>query len=185
MSELEFKPFPKIPRLSREIIITEKIDGTNAQIYITEDMQMFTGSRNRWITPMDDNYSFSAWALMNRDELLKLGPGQHFGEWYGSGIQHSYGLKEKRFALFNASRWTNERPVCCDVVPILYRGMFSETAINQALESLKAEGSRMVPGWMRPEGIIVFHVAANMGFKKTILKDEEYKGKTNNPDSER
>ena len=35
----EFQPFPKIPRLSREIVITEKIDGTNAQILITDDGQ--------------------------------------------------------------------------------------------------------------------------------------------------
>lgn len=31
---LEFVEFPKIPRLSRDIIVTEKIDGTNAQIYL-------------------------------------------------------------------------------------------------------------------------------------------------------
>lgn len=29
MNELEFKAFPKIARLSREIIVTEKIDGTD------------------------------------------------------------------------------------------------------------------------------------------------------------
>lgn len=30
----EFKEFPKMGRLSRECVVTEKIDGTNAQIYI-------------------------------------------------------------------------------------------------------------------------------------------------------
>jgi hypothetical protein len=30
--EVEFAGFPKIARLSRECVITEKIDGTNAQI---------------------------------------------------------------------------------------------------------------------------------------------------------
>ena len=34
---MEFIKFEKIARLNREIIITEKIDGTNAQICITED----------------------------------------------------------------------------------------------------------------------------------------------------
>lgn len=34
---LEFQEFPKMARLSRDIIITEKIDGTNAQLLITED----------------------------------------------------------------------------------------------------------------------------------------------------
>ncbi|MES2133853.1 MAG: RNA ligase family protein [Bacteroidota bacterium] len=33
---LDFLEFPKMPRLSREVIITEKIDGTNAQLLITE-----------------------------------------------------------------------------------------------------------------------------------------------------
>ena len=31
---MKFEKFDKIPRLSRDIVITEKIDGTNAQIYI-------------------------------------------------------------------------------------------------------------------------------------------------------
>ena len=32
---MEFQGFGKIARLDREIIVTEKIDGTNAQIRIT------------------------------------------------------------------------------------------------------------------------------------------------------
>ena len=32
-----FSQFPKMARLSREIVITEKIDGTNAQVLITDD----------------------------------------------------------------------------------------------------------------------------------------------------
>lgn len=28
---MEFQGFPKMPRLSREVIISEKLDGTNAQ----------------------------------------------------------------------------------------------------------------------------------------------------------
>jgi hypothetical protein len=37
-------------------------------------------------------------------------------------------------------------------------------------------GSKAAPGFMKPEGIVVFHVAGNVGFKKTIEKDEEPKG---------
>jgi hypothetical protein len=62
MTNLEFQEFPKIARLSREIIITEKIDGTNAQILITEEGDFLIGSRTRWITPQDDNYGFAKWA---------------------------------------------------------------------------------------------------------------------------
>lgn len=172
----EFKEFPKIARLSREIIITEKIDGTNAQIVIGEDGSFRCGSRNKWITPIDDNYGFAAWAHTNRDELMKLGPGQHFGEWFGHKIQRGYDRKEKAFALFNSTRWVAERPMCCEVVPELYRGPFSETAIIHSLAELKELGSKVTPGFMRPEGIIIFHTAAGIGFKKTLEKDEVPKG---------
>src|SRR5690606_13561404 len=109
-----FTEFPKIPRLNRNIIVTEKIDGTNASIFIGEDGEFLVGSRTRWITPEKDNFGFAAWAHENRDELMKLGPGHHFGEWWGRGIQRGYGLNERRFSLFNTSRWTPETlPACC------------------------------------------------------------------------
>ena len=79
----EFIPFPKIARLSRLAIVSEKIDGTNAQVLITEDGDIFAGSRSRWITPEDDNYGFARWVEGNKDTLLKLGPGRHMGEWWG------------------------------------------------------------------------------------------------------
>jgi hypothetical protein len=172
----EFVGFPKIARLSREIIVTEKIDGTNAQIFIGDDGEFLAGSRSRWITPEDDNYGFARWAQDHRAELLDLGPGRHFGEWWGQGVQRKYGLGEKRFSLFNVSRWADERPACCHVVPTLYRGEFSQDAIADALALLASKGSVAAPGFMRPEGVIVFHVAANIGFKKTIERDAEPKG---------
>ena len=76
----EFTAFPKMPRLSRDIIITEKLDGTNAQVFVGEDGTVLAGSRTRWITPQDDNYGFARWVEDHRDELLTLGPGHHFGE---------------------------------------------------------------------------------------------------------
>jgi hypothetical protein len=173
---MDFVEFPKMARLSREIIITEKIDGTNASVTITEDGQFLTGSRTKWITPMDDNHQFAAWALMNKDELMKLGPGTHFGEWWGSGIQRGYGLTrgDKRFSLFNTYRWTDDavRPACCHVVPVLYKGPFDTGCVDGALYDLEKKGSVAAPGFMNPEGIVIFHTAANLCFKKTIHKDE-------------
>ena len=72
-------------RLSRECVISEKIDGINAQILITESGGIFAGSRTRWITPEDDNFGFAAWVEENKEELIKLGVGRHFGEFYGRG----------------------------------------------------------------------------------------------------
>lgn len=45
----EFEPWPKIARLNRHIFVTEKIDGTNSQLFITEDGDLFAGSRTRWL----------------------------------------------------------------------------------------------------------------------------------------
>lgn len=173
---VEFIEFPKMPRLSREIIVTEKIDGTNAQVYIGDDGTMLAGSRTRWITPEADNFGFAAWVRDNAEELAKLGPGSHFGEWWGAGIQRRYGLSEKRFSLFNVDRWGDERPACCHVVPVLYRGLFCTTAVDDCLASLQQYGSRAAPDFMNPEGVVVFHLAGRVGFKKTIHKDEVPKG---------
>lgn len=172
---MEFKEFPKIARLMRDVIVTEKIDGTNAQVCIADDGEIMAGSRSRWITPEADNYGFARWVEDHRDELRMLGPGRHFGEWWGSGIQRRYGIAEKRFSLFNVTRWRAPEatlPPCCSVVPVLYEGPFSAEAVDACLERLRGEGSVAAPGFMQPEGIVVFHVAANTLFKRTLEKDE-------------
>ncbi len=173
----EFKEFPKMARWSRDIVITEKLDGTNASIYIGEDGEFLTGSRTRWITPDDDNFGFSRWAHENREDLLKLGAGLHFGEWWGQGIQRKYNINEKRFSLFNTHRWADERPSCCHVVPVLYKGPNYPRAIEDVIHILKEQGSFAAPGFMNPEGAVLFHVAAGIGFKKTLEKDEVPKSK--------
>ena len=56
--EILFVESRKIHRLNRETVITEKIDGTNAQIYINDTGdRAFAGSRSvSWITLEDDNF---------------------------------------------------------------------------------------------------------------------------------
>lgn len=194
-------------RLSRECLITEKIDGTNGSVLILPlndstppmtraisiagGMAILAGSRNRWITPDDDNFGFAAWVRDNAEELLQLGPGHHFGEWWGQGIQRNYGLTEKRFSLFNAARWclhgeTTETiptadpriekrqevlPPCCHLVPLLYRGEFTTSQADLILFRLESDGSAAAPGFLSPEGVVVYHVAGNVGFKKTMGND--------------
>jgi len=191
MDAVEFRSFSKMARLSREVIVTEKLDGTNAQVCIGDDGEFRVGSRNRWITPDDDNYGFAAWAYAHRDELMGLGAGRHFGEWWGLGIQRNYGLKEKRFSMFNVQRWALHEtelkrietgdprivkmqdvlPACCGLVPVLHRGPFETPVIDGWLAHLRIFGSQAAPDFMDPEGIVVFHVAANVGFKKTLGHD--------------
>lgn len=171
----EFIGFPKMARLNREIVITEKIDGTNGQIRIEDDgVTMLVGSRTRWITPQNDNFGFAAWVEANRDELRKLGPGSHFGEWWGAGIQRRYGMIEKVFSLFNVTRWHNaaDLPHCCRVVPVIYRGAYTPGAAETSLAILRTMGSQAAPGFMDPEGIVIYHTAAKTMFKVTLENDD-------------
>lgn len=213
---------PKMPRLSREVVVTEKLDGTNASVYIfpqpcegtpgsaqslaeweeakkkavavLDDVPtlVLAGSRTRWVTPgKDDNYGWAAWVKENAAELAKLGPGHHFGEWWGKGIQRGYGLSERRFSLFNAGRWApvpsnrcndnplpeglDMAPMCCHVVPVMYRGPFHTILVDQELSRLELEGSVAAKGFMDPEGVVVYHTAASFCFKKTIKGDDHGK----------
>lgn len=172
-----FEGFQKIARLKRDCIITEKIDGTNAQVFITDDGNSIAfASRTRWLSHGNDNAGFRAWGMANMDELIKLGPGHHFGEWWGSGIQRRYDLKdgEKRFSLFNTGRWAGGNfipPACCGVVPVLYHGPFSTEIVDTVLENLRRFGSVAADGFMRPEGIVVFLPQAKALFKVTLDDD--------------
>lgn len=178
MVDIPFVEFPKIARFNREVIVTEKIDGTNAQILVSDDGNEIVaiGSRTKWISTEDDNKGFAGWVQKNKQELLKLGPGSHFGEWWGSNIGRTYGLKEKRFSLFNVSRWELDRPACCGVVPVLWRGTMEDLKVNDILAKLKAEGSVAAPGFMNPEGVVIFHVHSGTLFKKTLDKNDAAKG---------
>ena len=168
-----FQPFPKVPRLLRNVTVTEKIDGTNASVRVYADGTVRAGSRTRWITPEDDNFGFAAWVRDHAEELRGLGEGHHFGEWWGRGIQRGYGLKERRFSLFNVSRWNadNPPPSCCHVVPVIYENLPLED-LPAALENLFACGrSYASPGFPRPEGVMVYHSAARQYFKYTFDGD--------------
>ena len=187
---------------SLDIIVSEKIDGTNACVYVTEDGALLAGSRSRWITPADDNFGFAAWVEAHREELLTLRPGLHRGEWWGAGIQRRYGLAEKRFSLFNTQRWAlhgeepkifptadprvvrtqDVLPPCCGLVPVLYAGLFDTAMVDRCLDRLRLNGSVAAPGFEKPEGVVVFHTAGNVGFKKTLDKDDVPKGELNGRD---
>ena len=153
---IEFKKWPKIPRLfNEEYSLTEKIDGSNACIVIDEEGSIGAQSRNGLIALHNDNFGFAQWVIDNKDDLLQLGPGHHFGEWYGQGIQRNYGLSTRRFALFNYR--IAELPKCVDIVPYL-TNCSSENlfeTIRELYTDLKLHGSRAVHGFMNPEGLVI------------------------------
>lgn len=185
-----YPKFPKIPRLSRECIVTEKIDGTNGLVYVGEPVGDFNahgstsqvvraGSRNRWLEPgKQDNYGFAGWVALHAGELRELGPGYHYGEWWGVGIGRGYDIFERRFSLFNVSKWTDDavRPKCCRVVPIIQTiPRLDCSDFEGSLAILREHGSLAAPGFMRPEGIVVFHTQGRVLFKKTLENDEKGK----------
>lgn len=174
-----FVPFPKIGRLHREMIVTEKLDGTNASIFVPEgDGPLLAGSRNRWLTVDADNFGFAKWVLEHTIELRDLGPGLHFGEWWGQGIQRRYDQDRKRFSLFNVDRWTDGHPECCDVVPVLARNDSLDTfVINDVMDNLADTGSRAAPGFMSPEGVVIYCPQSRQSFKTTFQGDMDGKGR--------
>lgn len=196
---IEFKEWPKTPRLLRNITITEKIDGTNAAIGIVplddvdrgdsaiiaevttdsgESFAVYAQSRSRLITPgkATDNYGFAGWVERNAVELVELlGEGLHFGEWWGNGIQRNYGMAEKWFSLFNTERYHGfgERTALnITAVPVLYQGPNDTATIATALESLRVNGSVAAPGFMNPEGICVYQAASRTISKVTLDKND-------------
>lgn len=196
----EFESFPKIARLSRAVTVTEKIDGSNACVCIQRWLvgqpeslhatamvgygdsfyEVFAGSRSRWVTPgkSTDNHGFAGWVQSVAEELvIGLGEGRHYGEWWGFGVQRGYNQQHKRFSLFNTSRWNRSTPPpdCCSVVPVLYEGIFDTDAIDMTISALMNMGSRAAPGFPSPEGVVIYHSAARLFFKKTLESDHEPK----------
>jgi hypothetical protein len=49
------------------------------------------------------------------------------------------------------------------------------------MEVLRITGSVAALEFMRPEGVVIFHCAGNVGFKKTFDKDDEPKSLRNQP----
>jgi hypothetical protein len=141
------------------------------------DYAVFAGSRNRLLgLGKLDNHGFAQFVKDRAVQFITLlGEGRHFGEWYGKGIgPRGYNLPEKRFALFNAGRWTGvELPERVDVVPTLFSGFLSDSSqFDICLAELKQMGSRIAPNFMNPEGIVMYHGPSRTSFKRTFEYDE-------------
>lgn len=204
MSSIEFRAYPKTPRYFRDIIITEKIDGTNSAVIIRPLDEIDTNeydhrnvidileasddrtyvvaaqSRKRLITPgkQTDNYGFAGWVQSNAQQLVdSLGAGTHFGEWWGRGIQRGYGLTERRFSLFNPSvAFQSDPPEGVDTVPVLYRGPNHTNAVQESIDGLEWYGSQAAPGYGKPEGVVVYHGAGRHSYKALLEGDDHPKG---------
>lgn len=183
---VEFKAWPKIPRASDEpVVITEKIDGTNACVVIKDGKIVAAQSRKRFITPDDDNYGFASWVKENNDELLKLGDGYHYGEWAGEGIQKNpHNMTGKKLFLFNTFRWGKnnpDTPSCCNTVPVLHYGELDGDTIERVLFKLKECSDEEN---YTPEGIVIYYCKAKR-FEKFTYKYAKGKWRENPIDKEK
>lgn len=205
---MEFKAWPSIPRMSKErVVVTEKIDGSNSAVRIrphsdeddlstavcsvlTDDglYTVWAQSRKRLLLPgkSTDNFGFAGWVYANASALVRvLGPGDHFGEWWGSGIQRGYGLSEKRFSLFNAPRWfetlhPTEAQSEVDnlyIVPTLFMGDFYDLNVRELRDALVDKGSQVVPGF-KSEGMVVYLREVNASYKVLLENDDIHKWET-------
>jgi hypothetical protein len=188
------------------MVITEKIDGTNAAVVVIPEVNepnpangilvdghwVYAQSRTRLI-PLkarglddinwrkQDNAGFGEWVRLNAVALIDfLGPGHHYGEWWGHGIQRGYGLEkgDRRFSLFNTKRWgfLEDPRAAPDIpglgaVPVIEQYTFDTNVIRDAFTELIGGGSYAAPGYMNPEGIVVYHSASDQVFKVTDNAD--------------
>jgi hypothetical protein len=60
-------------------------------------------------------------------------------------------------------------------VPVLYVGPFDTEMVDEILLKLHTEGSVAAPGFMKPEGVVVYHKASNGLFKKTLDNNDQHK----------
>ncbi len=183
----KFPKYPKTQRLENETItISEKIDGTNGLIRICPApweggrRDIIAGSRSKWLIPGKtrswDNHGFGQWVEDNRQELYKLPDGDHYGEWYGRGINRGYGLKEKRFMLFNRDRYGDleDFPNGVEVETVLSSNIGVKElsdVLHVLTERLMKSGSEHVPGFAKPEGVILRFKLAGKVYKQVFDYD--------------
>jgi len=101
---------------------TVKLHGTNSSVVRPPEGALTTQSRERVVTPEDDNYGFSRWAygdipesvwvhlfesMFSSDDLAN-NECVIFGEWCGKGIQKTVGISQldKMFVIFGAKMYT-------------------------------------------------------------------------------
>jgi hypothetical protein len=178
---LPFEPEYDIFEASEQFALVT-VDGVHYKVAAQSRTRFLFDEKNR------DNFNFARWVFGNAEKLVRiLGYGRHYGEWWGSGIQRGYGLVngDRRFSLFDTRRWgidsegrdsIFERPEEetvreLGVVPELYSGPVDLGKINEVLEELDTNGSRVVSSYQKAEGVIVNFSLSRVSYKAFIDDD--------------
>lgn len=183
---IDFLPWGKTTRRLSECTVSEKAHGSNGaiafqvtqieppkgrEVYIL-DFEMAVQTRTRIVTTQDDQTGIARWAEANRDTLIKDlcyidgVPPQKDGLSYHFGEFMTRGHKEPHFYLFNTRRWTGVKfkTPTLKVVPVLYQGEYYEGVIEECLEDLRQNGSRIHPG-LPAEGTVTYWKGNDNKFK--------------------
>ena len=179
-------------QLRLAVITGEVSDITYEPIY---EYRFYAQSRNRFITPINDNFGFAAWVKENAEDLVEtLGAGCHVGEWWGHGIQRGYGLPrgERHFSLFNVTRHNplgsmadleahfaappaGREPLFPDLPELSTVPVITAADNDRSLRAMSHMVDRalarlslagsLAAEFARPEGIVLFHSRSNQVFK--------------------
>lgn len=164
-----------------EVVVTEKIHGTNAR-YIHDGERLWVGSHRTWKKPDGTAVWSKIAADLQLDAKLALFPGIGiYGEIFGKVQDLTYGVAdgELRFAVFDVWDATKMRYFNWDaatavvaalgltMVPVLYRGPMNPAAVEPL-----ASGNTTLGGDHIREGIVIKPaVEACNGFTgRTIAK---------------
>lgn len=186
---IPFKAWPKITRRKSKCTISEKANGSNGavafqvtqvepprgeEIYILR-FDMAAQTRNHIFTAdnaSEDQTGMTQWAVKNRETLIhdlcyiNGIPPQEDGLNYHYGEFMTRGHKEPHFYLFNTRRWTGVqfRTPTLKVVPVLYEGEYYDGVVDECLEDLRRNGSRIHPE-LPAEGVVVYYPGNDTMFK--------------------
>ena len=154
--------------LFRDVTISEKIDGTNAQVFVVaEDRgrrqpgRGLGGSLRKRTTSVSRRGSpimLTSCASSAQDVIS--------AEWYGRGIQRRYGLQDRRFALFNScTDGPRSARRAAAIVPVLTTRTMGADVVSECLETLRSGGSLARSGFHAPGGIVIYHHASGGMFR--------------------
>lgn len=186
MKPIDHLAWPKITRRTAACTISEKANGSNVAVafQVTDvsptdgrevyalQFDMATQTRTRMATLDDDQVGIARWAEANRETLIRDlcyidgSPPQKEGLSYHYGEFMTRGHDEPHLYLFNTRRWTGVqfKTPTLKVVPVLYQGNYYDGVVEECLEDLRQNGSRIHPG-LPAEGVVVYYPGNDTMFK--------------------
>lgn len=179
---MEFHKYQHIMKLGTDevdgildgtVFLFYKIDGTNSQVFLKDDGTLGFGSRNREITPEDDNAGFALSMTQNEElyngllTILKANPNYIiYGEWLVPHTLKSYTHDAwKKFYVFDVldestgkylpySQYVKLFESCpqCRIIPLMCE--MEDPTPDQVMEKLKQTGAFLCATGLG-EGIVI------------------------------